>query len=241
MSKYFQHDCRLIIGKNCLAELIRHAPDRLVKIYTSKTKNDDLLDIINRQSLPFEVVSKDHLEKMAESTSHQGFAAVVKEKPTIDLKKFLQKDRDKSLVLMLDSIFDPQNLGTLLRAAECFGVDAVIWSKNRGASLSPVACKASVGASELVDTILVSNLADTAQRFQNEFYSVVACNVSDKAESLETFRFQDRTLLILGSEGAGIQPLLLKRADHELMIPMKGKISSLNVSQAASVILSHWK
>ncbi|MCP5504641.1 MAG: 23S rRNA (guanosine(2251)-2'-O)-methyltransferase RlmB [Chlamydiales bacterium] len=148
---------------------------------------------------------------------------------------------EKSLVLMCDAIQDPQNFGSILRAAECFGVDAVIYSTNRNVALTPVVSKASVGASEIVPLIPVSNLVDTLKKFQDAGYFSVATEISDKAEALDSFVFPEQTLLMIGAEGPGIQPLLSKKSDFHLYIPMKGSIDSLNVSQATAVLLSHWK
>ena len=141
---------------------------------------------------------------------------------------------------MLDSIFDPQNFGSLLRSAECFGVDGVIWSKNRGCELTPVVSKASVGASELLPLLCVSNLAETMRKFKKNGFWIVTAEIGEEAKSLDSFDFPEKTLLIMGSEGKGVQKLLSKEADSKVYLPMYGQIDSLNVSQAASVLLYQW-
>ena len=178
---------------------------------------------------------------MLSSESHQSFAALVKKRPSPSLVDLINADTDTSMVLMLDSIYDPQNLGSILRAAECFNVDAVIWSKNRGADFSPVVSKASVGASELLPIIKVSNLSTSLKQLQKAGFWSVAASCSPPCEDLFTFDFPEKTVLIMGSEGKGLRQLISKNSDYHLRIPLFGKIDSLNVSQATSIILSHHK
>ena len=139
--------------------------------------------------------------------------------------------------MLLDSIFDPQNVGAILRSCECFGVDAVIISKIRGCSITPTVTKTSVGATELVPIAEVSNLTTTIEKFQKAGYWAVTAEISDKAIPLNTFEYPEKTVLILGSEGKGVQKIISKKADFHVFIPMLGRIDSLNVSQAAAVFM----
>lgn len=231
---------RLIMGKNCISEVLRSNPERIVEFYTSAIdEKDPLITLLRSHKVPIVLKQKEQLSKIVSSDSHQSAVAAIKEKHSVDIKSFLKEAEEKSssLVLMVDSIFDPQNLGAILRSAECFGADLVIFSKNRGADLTPVASKASVGASELLDIVKVSNLADTLKKFQDAGYWSVCADGGEGAESLETFSFPEKTLLIVGSEGVGVQPLIKKNTDFRVKIPMKGNIDCLNVSQATSVML----
>ncbi len=228
------------MGKNCIAEVFDERPESIRTIFTVQNKEQDpLIQKILRFGIPLKYVSKHVLEKMVRSESHQSFVAEVDCRPNIDLRSFLSRD-EKGIVLMLDAIYDPQNFGSILRSAECFGALSVVYSKNRGAPLTPVVSKASVGASELIDLIEVSNLATTLELFQKSGYFAVTAEAHPDASSLYSFAFPEKTLLIMGSEGKGVQPLLRKKADIKLVIPMHGKIDSLNVSQATAVILSHF-
>lgn len=230
---------RLIMGKNCIEEVLHHLTKRLVKIYTSR-EDDPLVGEAKKKHIAVEIVKKHKLYSLVQSESHQGFVAEVHEPFSLALTDLLHQgpSKEKSVILMLDSITDPQNVGALIRAAECFGVDAVIWSKNRGPKVTPVVSKASVGASEFVPIVKVSNLVDTILRLQEIGYSAITAEVDESAENLHLFKFPSKTLLIMGSEGKGVRPLISKKADHKIYIPMQGKLSSLNVSQATSVILS---
>lgn len=226
------------MGKNCVETVVDHSPERITEFFTAKKDPDPLIEKAISKGIKIKLASKQKLYDLVNSDSHQSYVVQVKANEQPDLKQFLREEH--RLVLMLDNINDPQNLGAILRAAECFGVEAVIWSKNRGCSLTPSAAKASVGASELIPTIVVSNLAETVKQFQKAGYFAVTAEISDKAQPLASYQFPEQTLLIMGSEGKGIQPLISKISDDQVYIPMSGKIDSLNVSQATAVLLSRF-
>lgn len=230
------------MGQNCVKEVLDFAPERILKIYTTALE-DSLKEKLKAKGITVSVVSKQKLSEMVNSDSHQSIAAEVKERDYQTIKEYVESSdaEQRDLVLILDSINDPQNLGTLLRSAECFGVGAVIWSKNRGCDITPTVSKASVGASEIVNIIKVSNLVEAVRYLKDAGYGVVTAEVGKECHSLHDFKFPQKTALIMGSEGEGVRPLLSKQADHRIFIPMKGRIDSLNVSQATSVFLSTWQ
>lgn len=232
---------RLIMGKHCIEEVLKAEPERIQLIITSKEQQGDpLLQRAAKAKIPVKTLSKGELTALVQSDSHQSFVAEVKERPHRSLKEFLEAD-DARAVLALDNINDPHNLGSILRAAECFGIDAVTFSKNRGADITPVVSKTSVGASELVEILKVSNLAETVKKFKEHDYTILAADVAADALPLHSLTFPEKFLLIMGSEGEGIQPLIMRYVDQRVYIPMCGRIDSLNVSQATAVILSHWR
>jgi len=231
---------RLIMGKNCISEVLRNSPERIEKVFTVKTNsNDSLYKELQKNRVPIKHVGKHDLSELVDSTSHQSYIAAVKSRNLLNIHDFLESvsEKEQCFVLMLDSIFDPHNFGAILRTAECFGVDCVVYSKNRGADLTPVVSKVSSGASELTPLMKVSNLAESAKLFQDEGFAVISADVGDDSHSIYDFNYPEKTLLILGSEGEGVQKLLRKRSDYIVKIPMQGNIDSLNVSQAASVFL----
>ena len=232
------------MGRNCITEVLKSSPKRLVEVYTSQKPHGDLLYTeLKKNKVAIKHVTKKELSQMVQSESHQSYIAAVKERGQPDINSFLEKsyDRDNSIVLMLDSIYDPQNLGAIIRSGECFGVDLVIYSKNRGADITPVTTKTSAGATELVPIVKVSNLTETMKRFQKEGFCAVCADAGEGSQSLYDMQFPEKTLLILGSEGKGVQPLLLKKCNLHVNIPMLGKIDSLNVSQAAAVFLNSYR
>ncbi|MCH9812141.1 23S rRNA (guanosine(2251)-2'-O)-methyltransferase RlmB [bacterium] len=228
-----------VIGKNSVEELLGHAPERILAVHSSHHKEDALIKKLLLLRKPFHQKQNRKLEDLVSSTSHQGYAVEVSARESVHIEDLIEKaqQKSKSLVVMLDSIFDPHNVGAILRACECFGVDGVIYSKNKGCKITPTVTKISMGASEIVPLAEVSNLATTIEKFQKEGFWAVAAEVSSSATSLNEFEYPEKTLLILGSEGTGIQKILSKKSDFHVYIPMKGKIDSLNVSQAATAFL----
>ncbi|GAB4225439.1 MAG: 23S rRNA (guanosine(2251)-2'-O)-methyltransferase RlmB [Chlamydiales bacterium] len=240
MSKRF----RLIMGKNCIQEVLKASPDRVVRVFTAqKDVKDPLLKSLRQHAIPITIKIKQDLNQMVKSESHQNFVAEIKEKHQPTLEEFLkhQDNKSQSLVLMLDSVYDPQNIGAILRSAECFGVDLVIFSKNRGGDITPIVSKVSCGASELLPILKVANLADTMAKLQKEGFWVVCAHGAEDSTPINDFSFPEKTLLIVGSEGEGIQPLIRKKADFNVSIPMYGQIDSLNVSQATSLFLFSYR
>jgi 23S rRNA (guanosine2251-2'-O)-methyltransferase len=236
---------QLIMGLHAIHEVLQHVPDRLLKVFTSASpdagaRKHDLISECEKKGVPVQYVGFDLLTKMAGSDSHQSFVAHVKGRKFYSAEEFIgeKEEMEKTFVLMLSEIFDPQNFGALLRSAECFGADGVAWSKNRGCDLTPMAAKASCGASELLPLIRISNLAEGVDRFKRAGYEIVAAVAQSGAEPLSRFCYNPKTVLIVGSEGQGIQPLLRKKSDRFVFIETRGKIESLNVAQAAAVLLS---
>jgi len=230
----------ILMGKNTILEVFKHKKDTILEIYTAKDKSDPvILDLMKEIDVKF--VSKKTLDNMVHSTSHQNFVAKIKSRNYLAPKEFIKKHEEKTenLVLMLDSIFDPQNFGAIIRTAECFSIDGVVFSKNRGSDVTAVVSKAAMGATELVDLIRVSNLSYALDAFYDAGYSIVATTLEKNSKDLYEFEFPKKTLLIMGSEGEGVQKLLLKKAEYKIFIPMKGKLQSLNVSAATAIVLSY--
>lgn len=234
MTKQF----RKIMGKNAILEVLKASPQRLIEVYTSQDESDFLVSELRKAKVPVKRKNKHELTRLVDSDSHQSFVAAIKERSQPNLEQFLSEDREKSLVVMLDTIGDPQNMGSILRACECFGVDLLVYSKNRGVDITPTVVKVSSGAAELVNVVKVSNLANVVDNFQKSGYQVLATDLGEGAQSVYHFQFSSKVVLIMGSEGEGVRHLLKKKSDHRIYIPMKGVLDSLNVSQATAVILS---
>lgn len=227
---------RWVVGRNPVKEVVKAAPDRVKELLLSPThfRSHEF-----PKGIKVREVDLEELDEIAGIAQHQGCIARITPKPPLNLKELIAKatEKETATILALDNIQDPQNFGSILRAAECFGVDAVLYSRNRGSGLTPVASKASAGASELVELVEVANLVDALEKLKKENFWVVASAIDEEAHKLSTFDFPQKTVLVMGSEGAGVQPLVLKRADFKVYIEMFGSVDSLNVSQATAVLL----
>lgn len=236
----------LIMGRNCIEELLRHNPARICEVFLAESRGEvsqgrrsSLRDSIERLGVPVRECGRHELDQMVQSDSHQGVVARVKSRSFLSLDGLLERARQKDSVrvLALDGVLDPQNVGAILRAAECYGIDAVMWSKNRAAPLGPVVSKVSVGASELVPLCPVANLHRAVEALKEVGVWSVGAVVAPDATDLSAFDPPQKWVLVMGSEGEGIQHLIEQNLDFRVYIKMFGVISSLNVSQATAVFL----
>lgn len=234
---------QIIIGRNSIREVLLHSPQRIEELMISENIRDGLKELIGlaiNKGINIKYVKAREIDNLSEGRQNQGILAFLSERKNLTLDEIItnSKQKSRSIILVLDSITDPQNLGSILRAAECFGVEAVVFSKNRGSPVTATVTKTSVGASEIVPLCEVSNLANAVEKLKRDGdFWVVAATINEKAISLHSFDFPQKTVLIMGSEGDGIQPLLIKRSDFQVYIQMFGKIDSLNVGQATAVML----
>jgi len=178
---------------------------------------------------------REALSRLAGTTAHQGVVAVVQERAFLAVEDLLEGPEPR-LVLALDGIEDPQNLGALLRTAEGAGVDGVLLTERRSAPLSAVALKASAGAAEHLRLARVVNLVRALEMLQSRNLWVVGLDERGTTD-YDRYDFRSNTVIVLGREGAGLHELVRKTCDHLLRIPMAGKVDSLNVSAAGAVVL----
>ena len=238
-----------IMGRNCIEEVLTRAPDRLQEVFLAEPRDEggsqqgrrrsEIRDHLVKLRIPIREVSRRELDGMVNSDSHQGVVARVSPRIFLELDDLVEMVRSSPFVsiLALDGVLDPQNFGAILRAAECFSVDAVVWSKNRGAPIGPVVSKVSVGASELVPLCAVSNLHRALEQLKEAGAWIAGAMVAPDAKALDTFEFPERSVIVMGAEGEGIHQLIEKSLDYRVYITMGGEIDSLNVSQATAVML----
>ncbi len=157
----------------------------------------------------------------------------------ITFKEFLEKEikREKSIILILDGVQDPRNLGALIRSAEIFGVRGIIIPERNSVKINETVVKTSTGAIEYVDIIKVKNIAETIDELKKYDFWIYGAEGSGKKYYYEE-KYPDKAVLVLGSEGFGIRKKVKEHCDVLVKIPMKGKINSLNVSVAGGILLS---
>ncbi len=183
---------------------------------------------------------REQLTVAAKTAAHQGVVALVHPQEFLALEDLFAPAADKAtasrLILALDGVEDPQNLGALLRVADGAGVDGVVLTERRSAPLSPVAVKASAGAAEHLRIARVVNLVRALEELKRQNLWVVG--LDERGESdYDRFDLTGNLVVVLGREGAGLHELVRRTCDHLLRIPMAGGVSSLNVSVAGAVVL----
>jgi 23S rRNA (guanosine2251-2'-O)-methyltransferase len=222
---------QLIFGRNAVLEAARAG--RVVKVYQARgLGHDPRLEEIARLAR-VEEVAPDRIDQMAPGVN-QGVAAELKPRRDWTLKELLATE--PSLLVALDSILDPQNLGAIVRSAEVAGAGGAILPEHRSAPLSPAAVKASSGATELLPIARVSGLPSAIVEVKRAGLWCVA--LDQRGETLPwEFDFKQRVCIVVGGEGAGVHRLVKERSDARVRLPVAGRVASFNASAAAAAIL----
>ncbi|AWL30217.1 23S rRNA (guanosine(2251)-2'-O)-methyltransferase RlmB [Acinetobacter defluvii] len=232
-------------GVHSVESLLELEPERVLTLFTLKGRDDQRLQHILQMAEPFGIsiqkASRDTLEKLAGLPFHQGVVAAVRPHPSLnekDLDQLLQSSQ-QPLLLALDQITDPHNLGACIRTAAAMGVAAVIVPRDRSASLTPTARKVAAGGAEKVKFIQVTNLARTLGQIKQDFnVRVVGTMLDEKAMPIQQFDFTGTPVcVVMGAEDTGLRPITQSQCDQTVFIPMSGNLQSLNVSVATGMAL----
>ena len=230
----------LICGVNPVLEALaagtRHF-DRLLVVKGLRGKR--LGEAIRRAThlgIPIRFEMRETLDRYAGGVPHQGIIAVVSEKPVLTLESLLDAARQPALLVVLDGVEDPRNLGAILRTAEAAGADGVLLPERHSAGLSETVARASAGAIEHVKVARVGNLVQALEELKARGIWVVGYDASG-SERWDAVDLDRPVALVLGGEGRGIRRLVREHCDHLASIPHFGQVSSLNVSVAAGVAL----
>ncbi len=229
-----------IYGVNPVRELLRRRPGAVSEIRFDRKTGAvaDLLQTAERFSIPVKQSSKPELQNICGSDAHQGLIAKAPLPDYVDLEKVISniEQKDDALILILDSISDPQNLGSIIRVAETAGVDAVIIPRDRAAGLSPSVAKASAGAVEWTNVCRVTNLKRAIDTLKGAGFWVMGTS-GKEGEVLWQVDLNGKLAVVIGSEGKGMRPGIAAACDRILRIPLQGKVGSLNASVSAGIIL----
>ena len=209
-------------------------------VCSSGPRIKEILSLAGKLGLRIDRAPKPQLDKIA--PGHRGVVLEAEEDlagEEPDLGTFLQDPPERSLVVVLDHIEDPQNLGAILRSADVFAADLVIAPRKRSAPLTDAAVKASAGAAAYAPLVLVPNLAEALRRLAKAGYWRYAADMG--GPPLPDADIDARAAIVLGNEGAGVSRLLRDECDAVLSIPMAGHVDSLNVSAAAAVLMYDYR
>ncbi len=226
---------RLIYGKNTVGEVLRHRIGIIKEVWLSK-EAPFVSELIGGRRISVHVFPREVLDDATGGGVHQGFVAWVNESGT-SLKQLIGTLDQRAIVLCASGINDPQNLGSLFRAAECFGVGGVLYSRSKGAAITPVVSKVAVGAAELVPSVEVANIKRALDELKEAGFWVVTADVGEHCTPVWSSQLPDRIVLVVGEEGGGIGRLISESSDFVVTIPMFGMVDSLNVAQSAAVML----
>jgi 23S rRNA (guanosine2251-2'-O)-methyltransferase len=199
----------------------------------------EMTSFLNTQEINFSKIDKNKLDQLVKGEPHQGIVAevILPQLPGQEaLISFVNKLSSNPLILMLDSIQDPRNLGACLRSANAAGVDCVVINKDSSAPINAVVHKTSAGAINQLKIFQVTNLVRTIKSLQAQELWVIGLD-GDVTTSIYDINFIDSTVIVIGTEGKGLRQLTKKTCDQLVTIPMIGNVESLNVSVATGIAL----
>lgn len=230
---------QILYGKNPVYEAVLAGRRKIFQVVLEGKKHiadDRFLSILRSRKIPVAFAGLKKHALPAGCGPHQGIYARVGEFPYATVDALVRREKDSRLIIICDSINDPQNLGSICRSAFCFGVSAVILNRDNSVEVTPAVSRASAGAVEHLEVARAVNLARTIVDLKNRDFWIYAADQNSK-DRLETISASSKMAVVLGSEGKGIRPLVLKNCDYRLSIPMMRKFDSLNVAQAATIII----
>lgn len=230
-----------VVGRNAVAELLKTGTP-IDKILVSGVEGSVKVIVAKAKEARIPVVdtTSDYLDRLCGGENHQGVAALVAEKAYCTVEDILEIARErgeKPLIVVCDGIEDPHNLGAVIRCAECEGAHGIIIPERRACGLTPAVSKASAGAIMHMAVAKVSNIAQTIEKLKENGVWTYAAE-ADGQDFYDT-DFSGGCAIVLGGEDSGVSRLVRERCDYTVSIPMYGKLNSLNVSTAASVLLCH--
>jgi 23S rRNA (guanosine2251-2'-O)-methyltransferase len=233
----------MTIGIHSVKELLKHSSENITRVMFQAERRDKRLQelrlIAKSAQIPTEELGKEDLDKKTKGV-HQGVVALYEgESKSQNLAGLLQLLRELDsdpLLLVLDEITDPHNLGACLRSAGAAGVNAVIIPRDRSANLNATVRKVASGAAETVNLVVVTNLARCLQQLKEQGIWLVGADANAE-KSLYEQELSGPLALVMGSEGRGLRRLTREKCDFLVSIPMAGVVSSLNVSVATGILL----
>lgn len=221
-----------VYGKNVALEYLNNNK-KIKKVFVQNNFNDfDVINKINKMNIRRETLSKIDMDKKV-SGLHQGIILEVEDYKYSDLEDIISNE--ESLIVMLDHIEDPHNFGAIIRTCEAAGVDGIIIPKDRGVEVNATVMKTSVGTTEKVKIVQVTNLNNTIKILKDKGYWIFGTDM--EGTDYTKLDYKGKTCIICGNEGFGMSKLVKENCDFIATIPMKGEVNSLNASVATGIIL----
>lgn len=233
---------RIIYGVNPVKEALKGRSGEVEKILVAEKRGglEEILDAAEKRGIKVERLPRKRLDLAAETPTHQGVVAFLsagyRYAGLDELIRAWKRSGERAFFLVLDSIQDPQNMGSLVRTAHVAGAHGVIVPKDRSALVTPAVVKASAGATEHTPIARVTNIAKAIEELKDEGVWVLAVETGSE-EDIFTADLKRDLAIVIGSEGKGIRRLVRERCDFSATIPMAGRVESLNAAVAGAVAL----
>lgn len=233
----------ILLGINSVLEALK-ANRKVRVIHIARDRSDDRMQSILQlaKDKRIKVVRDDKaaLDRLASSRFHQGIVAEAEPYRYYSLEDILEQagdQREAPFLLLLDGVEDPQNLGAIMRTAECLGLHGVVIPRHGACAVTPAVTRASAGASEHLKVAMVTNLVSAIKELKKQGIWVVGTD-SKAPDSCYDLAFPEPVALVTGGEGSGIRRLVKENCDFMVSIPMKGRVNSLNASVSSAIVLA---
>ncbi|MCW8907788.1 MAG: 23S rRNA (guanosine(2251)-2'-O)-methyltransferase RlmB [Sedimenticola sp.] len=234
-----------VAGLHSVRTALKHGPESILELWVDGARKQDrrvreVIGLARDSRIPLKYVSREQLDEITDGSNHQGVAArtlAPAAQDEQDLLSLLSRLDRPPLLLILDGVQDPHNLGACLRSANATGVDAVIAPKDRSVGLTPTACKVASGAAESIPFIQVTNLVRTLKMLQSEHRVWLIGTAGEAEQSLFGADLTGPVGIVMGGEEKGMRRLTRECCDLLVHLPMAGAVESLNVSVATGVCL----
>ena len=230
----------LIYGINPVAEALGSGRCHMREIWVAHGRGlkglEGIIAVAESKGIPMKKVERSQLDSLTKRTPHQGVVGFIDQFTYAELYEVLQRDEGDPLLLILDGIEDPGNLGALIRTADACGVWGVVIPKDRAAGITPAVAKSSAGAVFHIPLVRVTNIASTITKIKERGIWVAGA-VAEAPTEIYDHDLAIPLAVIIGGEGRGIRPLVRRACDLLASIPMHGKVNSLNASVAGAIIL----
>lgn len=240
----------LLYGRNAVREALRARRRALRRLVISRSVQEsgiiaDIIRLAEQAGVPVERIERQALDRQLRDANHQGVMLETGPYPYVELEECLQAAADRrepALLLLLDHLQDPQNIGTLLRTAEAVGCHGVVIPGRRAADITPAVVNASSGAVEHLRVAMVTNLAQTIEELQRTGIWVAGLEQDEAAKDIDTVDLDLPLALVIGAEGTGMARLVRERCDFLVRLPIVGQVGSLNAAVAGSIAIYHaWR
>jgi 23S rRNA (guanosine2251-2'-O)-methyltransferase len=232
----------VIYGINPIKVLLRQEETVLEKIYIASGRGGspvkEISEIARQKRIPVEYHAREYLDELTGVAHHQGVAALRRDFVYAHLDDLIKNRNGLSgfnLIIILDSIMDPQNLGSIIRTSYCLGANGVVIPTDRAAPVSAAVIKASAGSAQQLPIARVTNLSQTLDYLKDRDFWIFGADAHEGG-NLQEMDFNCHLALVLGGEAKGIRPLLIKKCDFLVSIPLGRNFDSLNVAVAAGII-----
>lgn len=230
-----------VYGRHAALKIFEKRPQDIVRAYVTREgvfEFKALMKFLADNKLAYHIVEKEEIDSVAKATHHENICLIVKTRKLPEIKDLLTK-KGRSLILCLEEVENPHNLGAIMRSAAHFGITGILYEAKVPVANTASAIRTAEGGAETVPAVHLENWNDVLELAKKNGFETFATS-SHKGDSLYNTKFPEKTLLFLGAEGEGLSDRVMKKMNHFLSIPGTGEVESLNVSNATTAILSEW-